>query len=145
MESASALFNGCMNYFDRIFMETAPGYVLVPESKLDNVITKKGKVLETDGINGQQEYLDLTIRDILINLCPSFEDNIFVDGEPFYRGDVDNFMGFRLAIEDTIVDLASNESIEDRVQQLNKISIKNSVKYTDNYTSYSTRFTINGV
>jgi hypothetical protein len=32
--------------------------------------------------------LDITVRDLLTNLNPTFEDSVIADGEPFYRGEI---------------------------------------------------------
>jgi hypothetical protein len=131
---------GIVGSFNKAFLATTPGYVL------DTMDVPSTVVTNTLGSNVLMEDLDITIRDILINLCPSFEDNIIADGEQFFRGDIDNFMGYQVADEtgtrfDQIVD-SDNMVITGRIDLLAK---NNFVKYTNNYTSFNKRFTINGV
>jgi hypothetical protein len=80
--------SGSMN---KIFAATTPGYVIDP-SEPESTIT-----MDTDSLNMEMAKLDISIRDLFINLCPTFEDNLMIDGDSFYRGEVENFMGYKIS------------------------------------------------
>jgi hypothetical protein len=56
--------------FNKIFAATTPGYVI------DEV---QDEVRSTSGLNSAVSGLQITVRDLLINLCPAYEDFIVSD------------------------------------------------------------------